>query len=285
MSHEIPEVPWLKLACDFFEYNKVNYLIVVDYYSKFFEIAPLNNLGTQNVITHFKSIFARHGIPKMLVCDSGSQFTSSLFKQFSEQYEFDFVCSSPYHHQSNGLAEAHVKIVKNLLKKCKQDGTDPYLAILNFRNTPKNNSPSPANLLFSRTLRTRMPCHVDNLKPNVKNISNSNNKLDVEDSKISSRDLKPVVEGDNVYFKKDVTKPWVKGKVVQKCAQPRSFIVKDLDDNKYRRNRVHIKLFPKKNIVPSPHSSPEVNDPVSVSRPKRGPKPILYFSDQYDEYY
>ncbi|XP_008484626.1 uncharacterized protein LOC103521292 [Diaphorina citri] len=115
-----------------------------------------------------KSIFARHGIPKLVVCDSGSQFTSREFKDFSVQYEFDFICSSPYHHKSNGLAESHVKIIKNLLKKAQSNGSDPYLALLNFRNTPKNNSPSPAQLLFSRALRTKIPVTYDYLKPNVK---------------------------------------------------------------------------------------------------------------------
>ncbi|XP_008484608.1 uncharacterized protein K02A2.6-like [Diaphorina citri] len=301
ITHEVPELPWIKLGCDLFEFNKIHYLILVDYYSKFFEIVKLDNLTAQHIITHMKSIFARHGIPKLIVADSGTQFTSQLFKQFSLSYEFDFVCSSPYHHKSNGLAEAHVKIVKNILKKCEHDGTDPYLAILNFRNTPKTNLPSPANLLFSRSLRTKLPCHEEILKPKiVKHYSNINRSNNERYYNKSSHNLKPVDIGDSVYFKKDMSKPWVRGKILSKCNQPRSYVVEDENNSTFKRNRVHIKVVPKNNdcrslgntpfgtpIRVSSDSSPEtprvvVQNPSTKSgRSIRRP---LFFSEQYQYY-
>ena len=36
----------------------------------------------------------------------------------------------------NGLAEIYVKIVKQILTKSKTENKDPYLSILNYRNTP-----------------------------------------------------------------------------------------------------------------------------------------------------
>lgn len=286
INHDIPNLPWIKLGCDFFEFNKTQYLIVVDYFSKFFEIAKLDNLTAQHVITHFKSIFARHGIPKLIICDSGSQFTSQMFKDFSILYEFDFVCSSPYHHKSNGLAEAHVKIVKNILKKCHHDGTDPYLSILNFRNTGKNNSPSPASLLFSRNLRTKIPCHENNLKPKVfeNNNIHSNYKLRNYYNK-SAHNLKPVNVGDNIYFKRDVTKPWVKGRVFSKTNQPRSYIVEDEKNCKYRRNRVHLKIVPKHNFEGVSAASTPFCTPEKLTTPKTSsPESPLVKTPQNSQY-
>lgn len=295
IPHEYDNIPWLKVACDLFEFNKTNYLIIVDYYSKFFEISKLNNISSSQVITHMKSIFARHGIPKTLICDSGTQFTSRDFKNFSLHYGFEYFCSSPYHHQSNGLAEAHVKIVKNILKKCLHDGTDPYLAILNFRNTPKNDSLlSPANLLFSRNLRTKLPCNRNNLLPVVHNYNNFARKNYVKNYyNKSARDMKDVNINDNVYFKRDVQKPWVKGKVVD-CSGPRSFVVRDQHDKQYVRNRVHIKIPCTDNsydniptatpISPSGSSySSAASTPSPI--PKRIPKKVLRFADEYEKYY
>ena len=38
--------------------------------------------------------------------------------------------------ETKGKAESAVKITKNLLKKALRDGRDPWLALLEYRNTP-----------------------------------------------------------------------------------------------------------------------------------------------------
>ena len=63
--------------------------------------------------------------------------------------------SSPGHDQANGKAEARVKIVKNLLKK---SSGDPYLGLLELRNTPRQDgNKSPAELMFSQSTRSTVP--------------------------------------------------------------------------------------------------------------------------------
>jgi Integrase zinc binding domain len=37
-SHEIPDRPWQIIACDLFEYNHIQFLITVDYYSNLFDL-------------------------------------------------------------------------------------------------------------------------------------------------------------------------------------------------------------------------------------------------------
>ncbi|CAC5425540.1 unnamed protein product [Mytilus coruscus] len=112
-----------------------------------------------------KSVFARHGIPSKVRSYSGSQYGSAEFRQFAESWGFTHTVSSPHYQQSNRLAERFVQSVKKMLSKSKQDGKDPYIAMLKYRNTPSENLDSPAQLLMNRRLRTTIPTIKNRLKP------------------------------------------------------------------------------------------------------------------------
>ena len=61
------------------------------------------------------------------------------------------ITTSPHHHQSNGLAEGYLKIIKNLLSKAKETGQDYHEVISVYRSTPLSNDlPSPFELLHGR---------------------------------------------------------------------------------------------------------------------------------------
>ena len=87
----LPALPWQKVASDLFEWNQSIYLLVVDYYSRYVEIVHVNRPTTAEVVTHLKSLFARHGIPETLISDNGPQYSSREFAQFAEEYEFRHV--------------------------------------------------------------------------------------------------------------------------------------------------------------------------------------------------
>ena len=96
-----------------------------------------------------KSTFARHGIPVSVVSDNGPQYASGEFRVFSESWEFEHVTCCPGHFQSNGPAERTVQIVKNMLKEAQSGNGDPYIALLEYRNTPPDGvGLSPAQLLW-----------------------------------------------------------------------------------------------------------------------------------------
>lgn len=83
LPHEIIDLPWSKLGCDLFEFNKNMYLFVVDYYSKYIEIESLNSgYNSSQVILKLKSIFSRHGIPHILISDNGLPLTLKTLKNF-----------------------------------------------------------------------------------------------------------------------------------------------------------------------------------------------------------
>jgi transposase InsO family protein len=165
---ETPTRPWQIVATDIFELDGCSFLILVDSYSGFFEIAQLTGTKSSSVITHCKSQFARHGIPDKLISDNGPQFASQEFMQFTHEYGFQHTTSSPHFPQSNGLAERYVQTAKKLLKKAKQSGNDPYLALLTYRNTPTDEVlGSPSQRLFGRRTKTTLPTSSTLLQPQV----------------------------------------------------------------------------------------------------------------------
>ena len=60
IPHEIPQYPWQIVASDLFEWNGGSYVLVVDYYSRYWEIAVLHSTTSTAVINKLRQIFARH---------------------------------------------------------------------------------------------------------------------------------------------------------------------------------------------------------------------------------
>lgn len=52
MPSDFPARPWLKLGADLFSMHGSTYLLVVDYFSRFVEIAKLTPARTDDVIVH-----------------------------------------------------------------------------------------------------------------------------------------------------------------------------------------------------------------------------------------
>ena len=232
---ELPDLPWQKVATDLFEWKQRMYLIVVDYYSRYVEIACLNGVTAEQVIVHTKSIFARHGIPEVVISDNGPQYTSEAYAKFAKDYQFHHITSSPYFPQSNGEAERAVGTVKNLLKK----SDDAYLALLAYRATPLQNGYSPSELLMCRKLRTTVPSTHSQRVPKVPDsvtLREKDKHLKIRqkqnfDSHHGVRELPPLAQGDTV---------WVPDResegTTQEEVAPHSYEVTTADGT-YRRNR------------------------------------------------
>ena len=125
ISHELPERPWQTVAADLFQIENEQYLVVVDYHSRYFELERLSSLTSSAIISKMKGMFARFGIPEKVVSDNGPQFDAEEFACFAQDWDFHHVTSSPNYPQSNGLVEKTVQTAKQLLKKAKADKEIP----------------------------------------------------------------------------------------------------------------------------------------------------------------
>ena len=238
IQHEIGQQPWEKVGSDIFEIKGRQYLILVDYFSSFIEVDYLPTLTSENVVLKMKSHFARYGVPKVLVSDCGPQYTSATFSRFTKHWGIRHVRSSPGHHQANGKAEAAVKVVKNMMKRCLIDHEDQYEALLELRNTPRQKGESPAQVMFQRETRTLLPS-VAKKNPvfnnDWKRKVDHNLKIKEQFDK-KARDMRPLDRHENVYYQNPEKPGWHSGRV-----SDRSYRVEGETGGTYIRDRVHLR--------------------------------------------
>ncbi|XP_071118404.1 uncharacterized protein [Haliotis cracherodii] len=102
-------------------------------------------------------------------CNMNSDIEQWEFALFAKTWGYTHKTSSPGYPQSNGLAEKAVQSAKRILEKSSRDGSDPYLAILNQRNTPRDQVlGSPAQRLMSRRTKTETPMSSKLLSPVIR---------------------------------------------------------------------------------------------------------------------
>lgn len=256
--HAVPTRAWENVGADYFTFKNQDYFLMVDYFSKYPEVVPVNNKTAETTIKVMKTIFARHGIPLTVVADN-MPFSSKALRKFSQEWHFTITTSSPHFPQSNGLAERYVQTMKQILKKAKVSDTDVDLALLEFRNTAITGmSASPAQLLMGRNLRSSLPMLPSQLTP--PNSSTVREKLQIRQSKQkynfdkTSKALPPLKPNDRVRYK--CGSKWKPAVVVAKHVSPRSYVVKNTNGTLLRRNRRHLK----KTLESAPRSLRYVED-------------------------
>ena len=84
LTSVIPEYPFQIVGTDLFLWNGREYIIVVDYYSRFWEIERLRKTDNSVIIQKLKAVFSRYGIPKVVRSDNGPQYSSQLFENFAK---------------------------------------------------------------------------------------------------------------------------------------------------------------------------------------------------------
>ncbi|XP_055910105.1 uncharacterized protein K02A2.6-like [Eupeodes corollae] len=97
---------WERIHIDFAgPFQKSMWLIVVDSNSKFPFVIRMSSTTSHSTIHALRSIFALEGLPKVIVSDNGTQFTSKEFQQFCQDYSIRHMTSAPFNPESKELAE------------------------------------------------------------------------------------------------------------------------------------------------------------------------------------
>jgi hypothetical protein len=192
------------------------------------------------------------------------------------------VTSSPHYPQSNGLSEKAVGIAKSILKKCSEDGVDFRAALLEYRNTPISGmNVSPAEILMSRKLRTRLPLVSSQLKPKTHFIKSDLKKRQASQKKYYDRTAKqrPAFKpGDNVIIQNK--RCWEPGLIMNKENTPRSYTILNSKGNEIRRNSVHIKKSLNEPIIVPEQSDTDIPGVNANEDTVRSEMPLTFNEDQ-----
>ena len=191
------------------------------------------------MVSHFTTVFARHGLPEILVADK-MPFDRCEMRKFTAEYGFTINTSSPEHAAPNGQSERMIGTVKQLMRKANEDSRDPHLALLAYRNIPVAGMPySPAQLLMSRKLRDSLPTTESLLKPRV--AEHAYVRLRERQGKAKAyfdrgtKKLSKLDRGDTVRIKSRMT--WTPATLTTLHTSPRSYMVTTASGRVYRRNR------------------------------------------------
>lgn len=241
--HEVPQLPWEKIGIDFKSMGNQDFIVIIDYFSKFTIVNKLHNKTAQSVITALKNTFAIQGLAMEIFSDNGPPFNSFEFLEFGRRYGIKLTTSSPYYPRSNGMVERGIQTIKGLLTKAYQDNEDPFLAVLTYNVTPKQGLPAPSELLMGRRLRTTLPVNRQILEPKY---STQGVRKKLQENQIiqkfyhdsNTRKL-PDLREDQQVLVQEKCRVWKPGVVLNKSG-PNDYAIQ-VGDAEYRRNRHQLK--------------------------------------------
>ncbi|UYV78051.1 hypothetical protein LAZ67_15003310, partial [Cordylochernes scorpioides] len=132
-------------------------IVLTDYYTKYAETKAVSEATVKEVSTFLiEHIILRHGAPKFLISDRGSQFTSNLMKEVMKMCKVKHCFTTSYHPQTNGLTERLNRTLINMISMYVNTDQKNWDEILPFITHAYNTTIqettgySPFFLLFGR---------------------------------------------------------------------------------------------------------------------------------------
>ena len=161
---DFPTGPWEDLSLDLcgpFPGGE-NLLVVVDRYSKWVDVEAMSSTTTQDITDILQKIFARYGYPLTLTTDNARNLTSAEFEDFCKVRGIRHLTVTPLWPQANGLVERQNRTLLKAIRTAVAEGrswpSSLQTFLLAYRTTPHPaTGVSPAELLYGRQLRTKIP--------------------------------------------------------------------------------------------------------------------------------
>ena len=229
---EVPPHPWHTLGSDLFYFQRIDFLVVVDYFSKYLIVRKIPNSTSSAVIKELGMIFSEFGNPLVFRSDNGPCYSSQEFKFFMRNWLVEHRTSSPHYPQSNGLAESMVKVSKNLIEKAIKQDLPWNKLLLDHRCTPISSEiPSPAEILFGRKFRSSisiLPSQVlnDRISKQRELIAKKEGKFYASTQDFQDRiKALPFEAGQNVWLQDSDSRKFEEAVIREKCREPNSYMV------------------------------------------------------------
>ena len=253
IQEDNPTRPFEIVSADLFSFGGHEYLIYTDRLSGFpFVSRYTTSPSASVVIKDLRKYFCLMGVPNFMRSDGGPQFKAEITQSFLKHWGVQWKPSSPGYPQSNGHAECSVKLMKHLLAKTggKIDSPEFLEGLLEFRNSPRADGHSPAQILFGRALRSRLPASSKLYKPNFqlyadaidqKELLSAARKINYDKQ---SRNLPHLKAGDRVVVQDFQSNRWCISATVVKREGLRRYLVRCPSGRILVRNRRFLRSAP-----------------------------------------
>jgi transposase InsO family protein len=123
---KIPEWKWEEIGMDFIvglpctqaEYDSI--WVIVDRLTMVAHFIPVKMTysGAKIAELYMSRIMCLHGVPKKIMSDRGSQFTSKFWEKLHKSMDTKLNFSSAYHPQTDGKIERTNQILEDMLRAC-----------------------------------------------------------------------------------------------------------------------------------------------------------------------
>lgn len=160
LLEESPQNPWDRIHVDFTgPFEGLMWFVIIDAHSRCTKIFPMKHADTSLMIQCLRSLFSYYGLCKSIVSDNGTQFTSSVFKQFCLSNGITLILPTPYHSRSNDRVERVIRTFKSRFSQSKDKYSDYkhrlQVLLFTYRIIPHSSiGYSLAELFLSRRLNT-----------------------------------------------------------------------------------------------------------------------------------
>ena len=167
----VPSTAWERIAMDIVgplnqtENGNKYILTCVDFLTRYPECIPIPDIKANTVARAFvENIIVRHGAPRELLTDCGTQFVGKIFQNICNILEIKKLQTTPYHPAGNGIVERMHKTLKTMIShftsehQYNWDETLPF-ALLAYRNQiHEATKETPFYLMFGRDME--LPVHL-----------------------------------------------------------------------------------------------------------------------------
>ena len=203
----MPDKVWSRVHLDHFFLDNHVCLIAVDSLSRYIEVEIVRDTSSSETIDALHCIMSRNGLCNTVVTDNAACFHSQLFKDFLKCNGIIHITPPPFSPSSNGQAERGVKVIKDLMKKCKDNNssfkTRLSRVLLQYRSVPHSITSIPPSIsLNNRKYITRR----DRINPHYCSAKNKPSKS-ITSYKVNDRVL---------CLNMSQGPKWVQGTIVEK---------------------------------------------------------------------
>jgi hypothetical protein len=165
---KIPEWKWEEIRMDFIVglpctqagYDSI--WVIVDRLTKVAHFIPVKTTyaGAKLAELYMSRIVCLHGVPKKIMLDRGSQFTSKFWEKLHESMDTKLNFSSAYHPQTDRQTERTNQILEDMLRACALKYGKSWDKSLSYAEFSYNNNyqasikMTPFEALYERQCRT-----------------------------------------------------------------------------------------------------------------------------------